>query len=289
MINKFVYRAIILSGVAFYISADAQTSAGDSFRFPRNKKGMFDFYWGYNREWFTRSNIHFNGPDYDFTVYKLKAHDRQSKFGWVYFNPFTLSIPQYNYRLGYFISNRLQISGGMDHMKYVVDQDQKVRISGVIDSTASTVYAGSYLNDSILLKADLLQFEHTNGFNFVSLDFEWLQPLAFLWKKKLLLNWNLGGGGIWMVTKTDVRVMGDGLDNDFHVAGFSLAGKTGPRLECKNKFFLSAEFKSGFASLPHVLIKNSAPEIGDHNLIFFEYYIVAGLNFNLLKHFKKPN
>ena len=93
--------------------------------------------------------------------------------------------------------------------------------------------------------------------------------------------WDFGIGGIWIVTKTKVKVLGDGLDNDFHVAGFTLIGKTGPRLTYKKKIFLSGEIKSGYASLPSVLIKNSEPEIGDHNLLFFEYYVVAGINFRL--------
>jgi hypothetical protein len=49
------------------------------------------------------------------------------------------------------------------------------------------------------------------------------------------------------------------------------------------KFFLSAEIKSGYVTLPYVLIKNAAPEVGDHNLGFFEYYIVAGINFSINK------
>jgi hypothetical protein len=37
--------------------------------------------------------------------------------------------------------------------------------------------------------------------------------------------------------------------------------------------------KGGYATIPSVLIKNAAPEIGDHNLMFLEYYVVAGVNF----------
>ena len=97
----------------------------------------------------------------------------------------------------------------------------------------------------------------------------------------------VGKSGIWVVIKTDVRVFGDGLDNDFHVAGYTLVGKTGPRLEFKNRIFLAGELKGGYASLPAVLIKNDAPEIGDHNLSFLEYYVALGVNFRLRKK-KRP-
>jgi hypothetical protein len=251
-----------------------------------HKKGSFAFYWGYNRSYYSKTNLHFTGPDYDFTVYHLSGTDRPSKFGSVYVNPVTFTIPQYVFRLSYFLTDRLAISGGMDHMKYVVTQDQWTTISGVVTQQASPEYAGSYLHQAIQLKSNLLSFEHTNGFNLMSLDFEYLQPLFGIQRAKLKFYWNTGIGGIWIVAKTDVRVFEDGLDNDFHIAGYTLAGKTGPRVEYKNRVFLAAELKGGYATLPSVLIANDAPEIGDHNLGFLEYYIAVGVNFRLGK--KKP-
>ncbi|MCB9315396.1 MAG: hypothetical protein H6574_19155 [Lewinellaceae bacterium] len=244
-----------------------------------HKKGAFYFYWGYNRSFFSKTNLHFTGPNYDFTVYDIKAADKPSKFGWVYFNPGTFTVPQYVARLGYFITDKLAFSLGMDHMKYVVEPYQSTTISGVITPKASPTYSGTYLNEPIQLKPELLVFEHTNGFNLVSLDFEYLLPLRRTWPGKFSVHWNTGFGGIWIVTKTDVRVLGDGLDNDFHVAGFTFVGKTGPRIEFKNRVFLAGELKGGYASLPSVLIKNAEPEIGDHNLSFLEWNIAFGFNF----------
>lgn len=268
--------------------AQAQTKLLDAilhkpFKMEESHKHKFYFYWGYNRARFSKSNIHFRGPHYDFTVYQLSAKDKPAKFGWLYLNPETLSIPQYNFRLGFFLTNRLSVSLGMDHMKYVVVANQATQISGVIDSVASPTYAGHYLNDTISLKPDLLQFEHTNGFNFASLDFEYHQPVFNFWKRRIALSASAGLGGIWMITKTDVRVMNDGLDNDFHIAGFALAGKAGLKLEFWNRFFISSEVKAGYAVLPWVLIKNSAPEIGDHNVGFLEYYMAVGYQFKFFK------
>ncbi len=241
---------------------------------------MFYFYWGYNRAYFSNTNLHFTGPNYDFILYDLSAHDRPSKFGWVYFNPATFTIPQYNYRLGYFITEHLSVSGGMDHMKYVMDQNQTATMSGIVTAAASPTYQGSYFHQQVQITPDLVMFEHTNGFNLVSLDFEYLFLVARI-KNKFSIHFNTGIGGIWIAPKTDVRVFGDGLDNDFHIAGYTLAGKLGPRLEYKNKFFIAAETKYGYASLPYVLIKNSAPEVSDHTVTYLEWYVVGGMYFNI--------
>ncbi len=253
-----------------------------------SNKGQLYIYWGYNRSYFSKSNIHFSGPDYDITFYGLKANDRPSPFSFgTYFSPQSLSIPQYNFHLGYFISDRFHISFGTDHMKYVVDRNQKAVISGVVSESVSPQYAGTYFHDTIQLNVDVLQFEHTNGLNLMTLDVEYLQPVANLYRKKIWLKWNFGIGGIWVVTKTDVKIFGDGIDNDFHIAGYSLTGKTGPRIEFWKWCFISFEVKAGYMTLPVVLIHNEQPKLADHNFSFLEHYGVIGLQVPLNKWLKK--
>jgi len=252
-----------------------------------SKKNSFYLYWGYNRSAYLKSNVHFNGPNYDFTLYDIKATDRPAKFGWVYLNPTTITVPQYNFRIGYFIKERVAFSIGIDHLKYVVTQNQETTISGIITESASSEFEGTYLNEPIILEKELLEFEHSDGLNLVTLDVEYLFPFKKLRTKRISTYWNFGLGGIWVVTKTNVKVFGDGLDNDFHIAGYTLAGKTGPRIEFMNRIFLLCEVKGGYASLNSVLIKNAEPEIGDHNISYIEYYVALGVNWSFKKKSKR--
>ena len=64
--------------------------------------GTLFFYWGYNRGYYSASDIHFKGNDYDFTLKQVKANDRQSKLAAdPYLRIDQITIPQYNWRLGY--------------------------------------------------------------------------------------------------------------------------------------------------------------------------------------------
>ncbi len=270
---KFCNTAALLLLISPAFAQDTVPEKGYS----PHRKGSLYFYWGYNREFFERSDIHFSGPNYDFTLYNVRAKDRPSRLNLAYLNPKTLSIPQYNYRIGYFLSDRFSISAGLDHMKYVMVADQQSTLSGVILPQASSYYAGSYIKKPIVLTEDFLMFEHTNGFNLATLEAEYLIPLFPAWKDRLYLSWNTGAGGFWVITKTDVHVMGDGMDNDFHLSGYAIIAKTGPRVEYNRRFFLSGEIKAGYSSLPDINIKNSAPEKAGQEIIFYEYYVVAGL------------
>ena len=120
---------------------------------------------GWNWSRFTQSDIHFSGPNHNFTLYDVKAEDRPAKFSAnLYFNPKKLSIPQTNLKIGYFFHHHWNFAFGLDHMKYVVIQNQEVNIDGNINE--QTYYDGSYNNQNISLAKSFLEFEHTDGLNY---------------------------------------------------------------------------------------------------------------------------
>jgi len=84
--------------------------------FQLHEKGKFYINWGYNISWYNKSDIHFSGQGHDFILYDVVAYDRPSELSFDYINPTTWSIPQFNFRFGYFISDKLSISAGWDHL-----------------------------------------------------------------------------------------------------------------------------------------------------------------------------
>src|SRR5690606_34220025 len=102
-------------------------------RLPVSKKGKMFISWGWNRANYSRSDIHFKGRDYNFTLKKVTATDKPTGFDpAIHFNPLKLTIPQTNFKMGYFLNDHYSISFAFDHMKYVMQQDQRVKMSGTI-------------------------------------------------------------------------------------------------------------------------------------------------------------
>ena len=117
----------------------------------QNGKVMRKFYviWGWNRAGYTTSDIRFHGSTYDFTLSKVVAHDRQTPIAFdPYLSPGRITIPQTNFRLGYYLNDHWSITAGVDHMKYVMDQEQTVNIDGFIQNS-STAYDGTYQHTPI--------------------------------------------------------------------------------------------------------------------------------------------
>lgn len=251
-----------------------------------SRKGDFYVHWGYNHSWYGKSDINFKGPGYDFTLKDVVAHDRQSKMGWEYLDPGKLSIPQYNLRVGYFISDNYSISVGWDHMKYVMDIPQRVSITGYIDPEISTPgiptgdYAGTYNGEMIDVKADMLTFEHTDGFNYANVEVEryddiWVAPSQ---KTSLTLETGLGVGLI--VPRTDVRLFGVGQNNYFNVAGYGVSAKAGLKFYLTKGWYIQNTTKVGTTKLTriHTTGRNDYDK-ARQNINYIENFFAVGFQF----------
>ena len=99
------------------------------------RKHELYFSWGYNKEWYTNSNVSVSQPALgnSFTFTNVKGVDHP---GWENEQFFTkaLSIPQYNYRLGYFIDRDRgwAVEINFDHTKWLFPNNQTVHIKGMI-------------------------------------------------------------------------------------------------------------------------------------------------------------
>jgi hypothetical protein len=172
------------------LAQSASTNAANNF------KGRLYIYWGWNRAMYTKSEIHFTGNDYDFTIHKVIAKDRQSPIeARTYLKLSRLTIPQYNFRIGYFIKSNYNVSFGIDHMKYVVQQNQTVKVSGNIAGTG-TQYDGTYDNNDVIIRDGFLKYEHTDGLNYFNFDLRRFDRIIDWNKVQIHFTEGVGVGGL---------------------------------------------------------------------------------------------
>ncbi|TNE55269.1 MAG: hypothetical protein EP338_04720 [Bacteroidetes bacterium] len=242
-------------------------------------KGNLSIYWGWNHSNYSRSNISFQGIDYDFTLQKVRSHDRQSAFrADTYFNPTQMTIPQYNFRVGYFLTDNWQLSIGMDHMKYVVSQYQSVAIEGKINDPAS-ICQGDFNGEEIVLRPEFLLLEHTDGLNYGNIECRYFHPLIN--KEKLEVH-ALGGGGVGMlVPRTNATLFNQERYDEFHLAGYGLGVVTGLEFRFFKHFFIQSEAKGGFIHMPDIRTTASKSDRAAQHFFFFQYNAVFGFSFHL--------
>lgn len=252
----------------------------------KHKKGQLYIYWGWNREMYTKSDLHFSGDHYNFILSDVVAKDRQSPVAAdPYLNPGAMTIPQTNLRIGYFFDDHWNISFGADHMKYVMQQDQIVKINGEIQQTDST-YDGSYNNDDILLSPEFLKFEHTDGLNYLNVELRRFDQLIDLKKYNMGnidINITEGFGMGVLYPRTNVTLMGFERNDEFHVAGYGMGAVVGLNITFWKYFFLQSECKGGFINMPNIRTTHFDADRAKQHFFFLQGNLTFGFNIDLSK------
>ena len=269
--KKVLLFLVIVSSITV---AKAQPTSSNA----PSKKGQFYGYWGWNRAAYSRSNIHFTGTNYDFTLDKVEARDRQSEFKVsTYLNPANMTIPQTNVRFGYFLKDNLEVSVGVDHMKYVMVQNQPVNINGYIVGTETT-YDGTYNNQEIILADSFLTFEHTDGLNYINFEVnkhKYLYTINTGKRSPIYIN-ALGGGGIGaLLPKSNTKLFGGERYDEFHLAGYGCSIKAGLNIAFGH-FFIQSEWKGGFINLPDIRTTNNKADRASQNFVYSQANITFG-------------
>ncbi|MEP7266342.1 MAG: hypothetical protein ABI844_01860 [Saprospiraceae bacterium] len=255
-----------------YCSIFSQSDIKQSYR----HSGVY-FQWGYNMEAYTRSDIHFkmsNGDD--FILHTAKAKNRPD-YDAILEKPFEISIPQYNYRLGFYINkdHTRAFEINFDHIKYIVNDGQHVLVTGKI--------GGEKIDQVMTIDPiSFLHFEHTDGGNLLHFNyvrFYSIDPnnekarsiLKFVWK---------AGAGI-NIPRTDFTWKGERLNNNFHIAGYNFGAEGGARLYPFRKLFLEVTSKAGFVHYLNALAntKEMKGNRASHHFGYIEGILTIGYDF----------
>ena len=247
-------------------------------------KGKFFAYWGWNWAGYSNSDIRFKGENYDFTLSDVKARDTPSKFTFSkYFGLTNITKPQTNFRLGYFFKENYTISIGVDHMKYVMIADQNVTINGEIN-VGNPNYDGSYTNQNIQLIEDFLQFEHTDGLNYVNIEvkrFDNIDHWFGLDLENFQINLTEGFGAGILYPRTDTTLLGKERHDDFHISGWGVSAGVGLNITFLKHFYIQADYKIGYINMPDIKTSLSSVDSASQSFYFFQNNILIGGKFRL--------
>ena len=270
--------------VLFLMVLSLSTNAQENQKKKVTNKGKFFAYWGWNWASYSDSNIRFKGENYDFTLQDVKARDTPSAFTFKkYFGITNLTKPQTNARIGYFFKENYTISLGVDHMKYVVNNDQFVAIDGTIN-IGNTAYDGVYNGEQIQLKEDFLRLEHTDGLNYVNIQlyrFDDVSSWFGLDSESFQINITEGFGAGILYPKTDTSLLGLDRHDDYHISGYGLSAGFGLNLTFLKHFFIQADLKGGYINMPDVKISTNAADSASQDFFFLQNNILIGGKFRL--------
>jgi hypothetical protein len=237
------------------------------------QKGSFYLTWGYHRDQYTKSTIHFKdhiSDNYDFTLYHARAKDKVDIHHLI---GTPLTVPQYVLHVGYLFNNKkdLGIEFSWDHLKYVVRDNQRMHLKGSIHDM--------YYDKDTVVTPDFVHFEHTNGNNYAMISlvkrYSFFKTPTDDHKLSAILT---GGAGV-LIPKTDSRVLGNHNDGPFRYSGVVFGVSAGVRYNIIKYLYVEGSMKGAFADYTNakVYLQGRAR----HHFFSVQYIAAAGINIPL--------
>lgn len=276
MKTTFLYSILLV--LILSVTASAQEEIKVQEKYTAHNKGKFFISWGGNRDSYSKSDVTFSGKDYKFTVHNMLAHDRPKGWNIDYINPARMTIPQTNLKLGYFISDHYSVAIGVDHMKYIMTQNQTANVSGYINGA---VHNGTYNNTPVdFTDTTFLTFEHTDGLNYVNTEVsrhddisKWFR-LPNIDKVQINLTEGLGAGVLY--PKTNTMILGKDRHDDFHISGYGVSAKAGINATFFKHFYIQGELKGGYINMQDIRTTKSSEDKASQDFFFFQRIIAFG-------------
>jgi hypothetical protein len=255
LLISLIFVTLLLQGATLFAQEDEKHTI---------KRGALYFSWGYNQEWYTNSTVHVQqdelGNSYD--LVHVKGHDHK---GWDYrLLDQELTIPQYNYRLGYYFNEKqdLAIEINFDHTKYIIANDQYVQLKGTLNHLPA---------DETILFSENNGFYYflNNGANF--LLFNLVKRLGIYHTKSNSLAIDLTGkAGIGpVIPHVQNSFFGKANDEHFQIGGWNTGLETALRVTVMRYAFLEFSQKVDYARYSNLKIyKGTAKQnFGTYELI----------------------
>ena len=285
-INVKMIKSIIIS---FFVMGCFVLNA-QRYNRPKPKKsyakGAIFAHWGYNRSFYSRSDINFRGSGYDFTIGACEAEDRPEPFSFDnYFNIRKLTVPQFNLRIGYLFKNNWAISLGYDHLKYVLKDNTPYTLSGQINPGVddATNWSGYYTNEPIITDEATFHYENTDGLNYIRAEItridQWYREKRSAW---FAFSSLLGVGSGPILSVNDFTFAGQKTMQTTSLSGLGISTHIDLRFEFFKHFYIQPGASAGYMLQNNVRTRSTDYNaVASHRFAFLEYHVVAGWLFYL--------
>lgn len=277
-------RAPLIGALLFLFTFNSYSqNSTEPTKYTANNKGKFFVSWGGNRASYSKSDITFKGEDYEFTIKDATAKDKPKGWHIDYVNPARITIPQTNFKIGYFISDKYSLALGMDHMKYVMTRNKNRVVNGYINlpsNDVGSIFNGVYDQQNLMVSEEFLQFEHTDGLNYVYLEFARRDDISSIFNiqntDKFQVNVTEGIGAGILYPKTNTTLFDRDRYDEFHISGYGLSIGAGLNFTFFKHFFIQGDLRGGYINMGNIRTTRNPSEGASQHFYFSERIISLG-------------
>ncbi|MES2588501.1 MAG: hypothetical protein V4622_05920 [Bacteroidota bacterium] len=204
-----------------------------------NANGTLWINYGYNRSFYSKSDLTLKSYYYDFSVKEGTYSDKQSKSFSDFLSVNTPNSPQYNLNVGYYYMNKYALSIGINHTKMIFDDGNNVLLNGRIDEGTDSIWSGQYNDQQVVTNRNDFHFE--NNLNYFNLALTRTDKLFQSRNKLFALSANFGLGIGAVVSKNSFRFQNNFTEKIVSMSGFAISGQASARFEFFKNLFIQGE------------------------------------------------
>lgn len=161
MKNKFIF---VLIGLLLGCSTTWSQRG-----FNTNDRNTFFGQFSYNRSVYSASDIHVESNNYKYTLEKVRLSDDVDAIGLDKY--FSGSSPQFNIKIGYYISDKWAITASYDKYNTFFVVPQKLQLSGTFAPSGNYPYKGG-VQKEIQLNRNNFDLQQRSGVHFIALGIQ---------------------------------------------------------------------------------------------------------------------
>jgi hypothetical protein len=259
---NILFIAFLFSISTLFVSAQ-NGSTGSPFT------SRMYFAWGYNKDYYSKSSIKISQPELG-NNYELKNISGNDKVGWDKLFQRPLTIPQYNYRFGFFLKKNPSIGFefSFDHTKYQLTPGQNAHLIGTVN--------GQSVDTNIIIQDSVFFWKLNNGANFFCFNVMKRYYIAGTKNGKIKL-FNIFKAGIGpTVPHVENTLMGHKNKPHFQFGGWNAALEATYRLEVTNFLYIDLSNKVDYARYSGLRVYK-----GTAKQSFYTYEVIATLGIML--------
>ncbi len=168
-------------------------------------------------------------------------------------------------------------------MKYVIDRNENRILNGYINLPTEELgsqYNGTYNNEEFFVSEDFLLFEHTNGLNYMFVEFDRYDDISSIFNiqntDKFQLNITEGLGAGILYPKTNTTLLNKDIYDEFHLAGYGISLNVGLQFTFFKHFFIQTDLRGGYINLPDIRTTSNSAENASQHFFYLQRVISFG-------------
>lgn len=243
----------------------------------KHRTGSIYASWGYNTEWYTPSTVHVDQPSLGnkYDLVQVNAHDHK---GWdMRLLSQQPTIPQYNYRLGYYFNEKqdLAFEINFDHTKYIISDGQYVQLKGTLNNVPT-------YNPALMFSEQNGFFYYlNNGANFLLFNIVKRMGLYRAASNNFAVDL-MGKAGIGpVIPHVENSFFGDKNDPHFQIGGWNAGLETAVRATFCRYVYLELSDKVDYARYSNLKIYKGTVH---QNFGTCEFILSLGVTLPTTKH-----